>query len=393
MHHRRSAGSGKHNRTMDGNQRLEMKTILHVIDTTGPGGAETVFIELADRLRERGFRSIPLIRGPGWVQNALNSRGLTPVVLEAKGSFNLGFLFQLVRLIRRERVDLIQSHLLGSNVYCALAGWLTGTPVVATFHGMVDISPGERLRGFKLWVMERGVRRFVAVSKSLAEAVAEKELIDAARTSIIYNGINVRRYNRSPAGLLHEQLGLPAAAVLAVSVGNVRPAKAYDVLIDAAARLTERHPDLHFVVAGHIKQSLMQQLEARMSARGVADRMHFIGFVDDTPAILSDADLFVLSSSSEGFSISTIEALASGLPAVVTRCGGPEEIVTPGEDALMVPPGDPAALAEGIDQILSQPDLRQSLAANGRNTARNRFDIQTMLDQYQAVYRRALKAR
>lgn len=363
-----------------------MTTILHVIDTTGPGGAETIFIELADRLRERGYRSIPVIRGPGWVHDTLVQRGFEPVVIDAKGSFNLGFLSRLVRLIRRERVDIIQSHLLGSNVYCALAGWLTRTPVVGTFHGMVDISPNERLRGFKLWVMERGIHRFVSVSQSLAAAVAEQGLINPAKTSVIYNGIDTARYHRAPAALLHTRLGLPPEALLAVSIGNVRPAKGYDILIDAAAQLIDRYPELHFVIAGHIKQSLMQQLEARMAARGVASRMHFIGFVDDTAEVLSDADLFVLSSTSEGFSISTVEALASGLPMVVTRCGGPEEIVTPDHDALMVPPGDAQALADGIDRLLSNADLKQRLAGNGRHTAQTRFDIQAMLDQYQAIY-------
>jgi len=364
-----------------------MKTIMHVIDTTGPGGAETVFIELADRMRRRGYRSVVVIRGPGWVQNTLVQRGLEPVVLEARGSFHLSYLRQLIRLIRREKVDLIQSHLLGSNVYCALAGWLTRTPVVGSFHGMVDVSPEERLRGLKLWVMQRGLRHTVTVSASLARAVAEQELLDPARNHVIYNGIDLERYERRPAGVLHDRLGLPPSARLAVSLGNVRPAKAYEVLIAAAARLVPTQPELHLVVAGHIKDSVMAPLQQQMEELGVADRMHFIGFVDDAAELLSDADLFVLSSRSEGFSIATVEALASGAPVVVTRCGGPEEIVTPGVDALMVPVDAPEALADAMEQLLLDSELRQRLAAAGRQTARRRFGIQTMLEQYEALYR------
>lgn len=370
---------------------LVMKTILHVIDTTGPGGAETIFIELADQMRGRGYRSVPVIRGPGWVCDTLVKRGLEPVVVDAKGSFNLHFLRHLVRLIRHERVDLIQSHLLGSNVYCALAGWLTGTPVVGTFHGMVDISPEERLRGLKLWVMERGLHCFVAVSAGLARDIAAQRLLDPARTHVIYNGIDVRRYQRPPAGKLHARLGLPPTTRLAVSIGNVRPAKAYDVLIHAAARLAARQPELHFVIAGHIKQSLMESLKRQMVEQGVTDRVHFIGFVEDTAEVLSDADVFVLSSTSEGFSIATVEALASGLPSVVTRCGGPEEIVTPDHDALTVPVGDADALAESIERLLLDPALRQRLSAAGRHTAMARFDIHAMLDHYEALYQQAIK--
>lgn len=376
-----------------------MKTILHVIDTTGPGGAETVFIELADRLRARGFRSIVVIRGPGWVNDSLRERGLEPVTIDAKGSFNLPFLHALIALIRRENVSLIQSHLLGSNVYCSLAGLLTGRPVVGTFHGMVDISPNERFRRAKLWVMERGIKRFVAVSRGLADRVAAEGLLNPAKTTVIYNGIDTARYGARRPGSLQAQLRLPAHGAasaadtgaaadskIALSIGNVRPAKAYDVLIAAAARLRETRPELHFVVAGDIKKSLMETLAAQMRELGVDDRVHFIGFAKDPAALLAGADVFVLSSSSEGFSISTVEALAAGVPAVVTRCGGPEEIVEHDVDAWMVPTGNADALAQGIDHLLAHPERATALAAAGQRKARERFDIQVMVDQYQAIY-------
>jgi len=102
-----------------------MKTILHSIDTTGPGGAETVFIELATRLPADKYRSVVVIRGKGWVYEELCRRGITPVLLDTRGSFNLRYLMGLRKIIRDEGVDLIQAHLLGTSVYCSLAGLLT----------------------------------------------------------------------------------------------------------------------------------------------------------------------------------------------------------------------------------------------------------------------------
>ena len=90
-----------------------MKTILHVIDTTGPGGAETIFIDLASRLPADRYRPVVLIRGKGWVYEELQRRGIEPVMMDAKGSFNWRFLKNLVALIRREKIDLVQPHLLG----------------------------------------------------------------------------------------------------------------------------------------------------------------------------------------------------------------------------------------------------------------------------------------
>src|SRR5690606_14376976 len=330
--------------------------ILHVIDTTGPGGAETVFIELADRMRQRGYRSIVLIRGPGWVNDQLVARGFQPYIVDAKGSFNWRFLRDMLRIIRTEKVDVIQSHLLGSNVYCAMAGLLARKPVIATFHGMVDVGPNERFRGAKLWLMNRGVRRFVAVSKNLRDAIQREGLLDASRSDIIYNGIGLGRYGRSDNRELRERLQLGDDAILIGSLGNVRPAKAYDLLIKAARRVVDSQPNAHFVIAGDPKNSLQKQLAALAEQLGVASHIHFIGFCNDSAAYLAQLDYFLLTSTSEGLSIATIEALAAGLPAVVTRCGGPEEIVTPDKDAVMVDI-DADAIAEGVLRLLGDRAL------------------------------------
>ena len=158
-------------------------TILHLIDTTGPGGAETVFIQLADNMRKRGFSSIVVIHGPGWVHEELKRRGIDPYIIPAKGSFAFGFLYQLVRLIRKNRVKLIQSHLLGSNVYAAMAGNLTRVPVVATYHGMVDVNPNERFKKLKRKVMQWGIKRYVAVSQNLLKNIREQKLLDMNNAS------------------------------------------------------------------------------------------------------------------------------------------------------------------------------------------------------------------
>jgi len=363
-----------------------MKAILHVIDTTGPGGAETVFIELADRLRTRGYRSVVLIRGPGWVHDELRRRQLEPIVIDAKGAFNWRFLRELIRIIRRERIDVIQSHLLGSNVYCALAGLLTRRPVIATFHGKVDVNPNERLRRLKFQLMNWGVRRFVAVSNSLSESIRDEGLLNPAKTEVIYNGIDISRYGRNRRGALQEKLGLATDAVLVGSLGNVRPAKGYDVLIRAVRPVIERFPKVHFVIAGDIKASLMAELERLMRAERVGDHVHFLGYSNNSADFLAQVDLFALSSLSEGFSISTIEALATGLPVIATRCGGPEEIVTEGVDALLVPPGDPAALASGLMTLLGDEAQARRLAEAGRAAVGGRFGMETMLGRYIELY-------
>ena len=124
-----------------------MKKILHIIDTTGPGGAETVFLKLIEATRNSGkYQCVALIRGSGWVKSQLEEKGIEFYEINSKGSVNFQYLRMLIKLIKREKIDLIQTHLLGSGIYGCLAGLICRIPVYSTFHGMVDFSEKERLQ-------------------------------------------------------------------------------------------------------------------------------------------------------------------------------------------------------------------------------------------------------
>ncbi len=363
------------------------RSILHLIDTTGPGGAETIFIQLADMMRSRGYQSVVVIRGAGWVQEQLESRGISPVIIDAKGSFNVSFLWSLVRLIRQHKITLIHSHLLGSNVYAAMAGLLTRVPVVATYHGMVDVSPSERFRWIKHMAMRWGISRYVTVSEGLKANVLEQGLLRAEATTVIYNGIDISRYGLTDKKALRQELGFSDDTIVVGCLGNVRKAKAYDILIEAAADIKKRFPRVRFVVAGHQKPDLMAELDAQMEALDVTDRVSFIGFTEDSAAILSQLDLFLLPSVSEGFSISTIEAMATGLPVMATRCGGPEEILEHEVSGYLVESGSSKAIESGLAHLLEDAPLRQRMATKAAERAREIYSIERMLDSYDELYK------
>jgi glycosyltransferase involved in cell wall biosynthesis len=361
-------------------------TVLHLIDTTGPGGAETIFVQLADKMREHGWNTLVVIRGEGWVNDELLKRGLTPIILEAKGSFNVSFLWALIKLVRKHKVALIHSHLLGSNVYAALVGLLTFCPVVATYHGMVDISPNERFKTIKHWAMRWGIKRYVSVSKSLAASIFEKGLLAPQKTSVIYNGIDTSLYGKSESNIIRRQLGLSDDAVLVGSLGNIRPAKAYNILIEAVPQVLAEYPNVHFVIAGDPKKSLMAVLQQRVNELGIEKNIHFIGFQNDCAAMLAQMELFLLSSSSEGFSISTIEAMATGLPVIATKCGGPEEIITHQKNGWLIEKGCAEAIAEGVKYLLAHKQKRETLAKEGLRHVNSVFSSQNMMSSYNSVY-------
>jgi len=345
-----------------------------------------VFIDLATRLPKDKYRSVVAIRGKGWVFDELSRRGIEPILLDAKGSFNLRYLFGLRKIIQRESVDLIQSHLLGSNVYCSLAGLITGKPVVATFHGVVDIGENERVKGLKFAAINTGASRIVAVTDSLLNDIIGRTPLRKNKSSVIYNGIDTSAYVRDRASSLRQKYGWGENEIVIGSLGNIRPAKGYDVLLKVAALLEQSAHSYRFVIAGQGKGQLYDDLLALRSKLGLETKVEFLGFIDDAADFLANIDIFLSSSISEGLPLSAIQAMVAAVPIVATRCGGYEGLITDRETGLLTEVGDPDAIANAIEAVVSDPELQSRLARNAKTHAIETFDIRVMLEAYQQLY-------
>jgi glycosyltransferase involved in cell wall biosynthesis len=363
-----------------------MANILHCIDTTGPGGAETMFVGLAERFSRAPFHSAAMIRGPGWVKDQLVARNVPVIEHDSRGSVNISFLRALVREVRARAIDLIHAHLLGANVYCAMAGRITGVPVISTFHGSVDISPEERFARLKFMIVRNGSVT-VAVSEGLRDEVAERLGIARDRVRLIPNGIVYARFENAERLGLRSQLGLGPDAILVGSLGNVRPAKAYDVGLRVIRTLREAGLDASWVVAGQSRPGdrLLDELEALAERLGVAPYVRFLGFVDAPERFLADLDVFLLCSASEGHPLALVQAMAAGVPVVATRCGV-EDMLGDEEHGRLAEVGDVAGLAAAI-----RDSLRDTAEVNARKSAasdlvRRQFDNQAVYHTYESLY-------
>ena len=369
-----------------------LKTVLHLIETMGPGGAETVFMNLF-RAFDRGmFRSVALVSRGGWVDQALRAEGVGTYISDAKGSFNVRYLRDIMRVVRRERVGLIQAHMLGANVYASIAGLLTRTPVVSILHGTVDISELDPLLWAKIGVMNRGSASVVAVSNSLKADLLRRTSLDESKVQVIHNGVPTDFRSSREGAWLGDELGVGRDTLLVCSVGNIRAAKGYQHLIEAAGLLSADLPHVHFLIAGQGKGEMFERLLESRQSLGVESTVHFLGFRSDGHDLLAGSDLFLLPSTSEGFSISTIEAMACGLPVIATRSGGPEEIVTDGADGVLIAPGSGESIAEAVRTLAADPELRDRLGTAARSTVEQRFSLDAMIAAYERIYRDLLNA-
>jgi glycosyltransferase involved in cell wall biosynthesis/O-antigen/teichoic acid export membrane protein len=337
-----------------------MKNVLHAIDTTGPGGAETVFMTLARRLDPSRFRSHVAVAGTGWLHDELRGQGFEPFIVGGQKGFDIAYLRRLIRIIRQQRIDIVQSHLFGSNLYCSLAGAITRVPVVCTFHGGVDVGHRGVLQSLKLEIINRCAKRIVSVSRNLEENLRSLGHLTASKSMVIYNGVDTNLFKPVRDDSIRRQLGLDASDIVVGAVGNIRPAKSYETLLDAAAELKKASSRYKFLIAGQGKGELYERILARRSELKLEGTVFFLGFQADVPRLLNNFDVFVLSSRTEGFSIATIEAMACALPVIATRCGGPQEIIQHEHDGLLVDVDDGKQLAAAIRRVGEHAQFRHT---------------------------------
>jgi glycosyltransferase involved in cell wall biosynthesis len=208
----------------------------------------------------------------------------------------------------------------------------------------------------------------------------------AKKTTVVYNGINTADFRRPRSDKLREQYGWSKDDVIVGSLGNIREAKSYDILLHAAALLKDSLKNYRFVIAGQGKSGLYDRLVKLKNDLGLDGMVHFLGFIDDSADFLANLDLFLLSSTTEGFSIATIQAMATGLPVIATRSGGPQEIITHSENGWLVDPGEPQQIANAIEKLMNNPELSQRLAIAGKQHTISTFDLKSMIGAYEDIY-------
>jgi glycosyltransferase involved in cell wall biosynthesis len=368
-----------------------VKNILHVISTTGPGGAETVFVELAKGLSTRGWHSFAAITGRGWVYDALVANGLAPITTPIHGAFDLRYLVALCSLVRKHRIRLIQTHLFASALYGSLTGLLCRVPVVCTFHGQPDVTGEGTFRATKFRIIDRGAAKVIFVSESLRRFFASTSHLAGERSGVIVNGIDDGVFAPRRDTSMRQELGVGDSELLVGAVGNVRPAKSYEVLLKAAAILLRSTPAYRFVIVGEAEGALYRELLALRDQLGLRDKLAFIGFRDAVQRVMNNLDVCVSTSSSEGFSLSVVEAMACGVPVVATKSGGPEEIITHGQNGFLVEVGSPERVAWAVERLRREPDVRERFARQGREIVQARFTLKRMVDAYESLYHQCVQ--
>jgi L-malate glycosyltransferase len=226
----------------------------------------------------------------------------------------------------------------------------------------------------------RLAHRVVANSQAAGAQVA-REGVPASRVTVIPNGIDLSRYlPRQPR----------AGRRVVTTVANLRSEKGHEVLLAAAAIVAQRVPDIEFHLAGG--GPMQPALERQARDLGLGGVVRFLGHREDVPQVLLEADVFVLPSRTEAFPNGLLESMAAWLPVVASDVGGIPELVQHERNGLLVPVGDPQALASAILRIVHEPALADGLALAARETIESRYSFERMVAMFEALYEEELAA-
>jgi glycosyltransferase involved in cell wall biosynthesis len=355
-------------------------TILFGVTSRSWGGNEKWTLEAARSLRARGH-SVKVLWSYAPILEQLEARGLPARHLRLPGDVNPVSFFSFARAIRAERPDVLVLTKQREYWVGGLAARLAGRPLVALRLGLARPLKDDLKRRLSFG---RFADLVIVNSRGVADALGASPWFDQKKVRVLLNGVDGSACDPRAGRKLLESLGVPPGAPAVVGAGRLTGQKGFDVLIRAFGDVLAAVPAARLVILG--EGGRRPDLEAEAARAGVAGAVVFAGHRDDVREILVAASVYALSSRNEGMANTLLEAMSVGSPIVATDVSGTREAVRNGEDAVVVAPEDPAALARGIVTLLRDADLARRLGESARARALALFTYERMAEELERMF-------
>ena len=360
-------------------------SIVQIVDDLNAGGLERFAIDLAIAHKGAGHRSaIFCLGGPGELAGEAEAAGVAVTAFHKARGVNPGVVWRLRGALQQARADVVHAHNPGVHHYAVVAARLAGVPVVVNTRHGVSSSSGRPYDEKYFKAALRWTGKVVYVSRD-SERYYSGRIVPAAQGMTIWNGIPLEPFLAAPVPPNAGATTTPRLRL--VTLGRLVPVKAHDTLLDAFAIVAAAEPGAELRIYG--QGDLRGALEERIARLGLAGRAMLGGQTRDVPGVLAAADLFVLSSTSEGLPMVILQAMGAGLPIVSTRVGGVPEVAPEGEAAWYCPAGDAAALARTILEAARSGKLGER-GRRARQLAVENLSIDAAQQRYLALFRQLL---
>lgn len=334
-------------------------------------------------LRARGHRAV-LVAHPEGELYRRAAEGPDLVPLAATSEVDLAAAWKLSRIIRQWKPAVVHAHDPHAVSMTALA--LSFSAPVPRPRVIASRRVDFHLQGnsFSQWKY-RQVDGFIAASGAIRDILIH-DGVPAGRVVVVHDGIDVGKIAHRPAADLHAEYWLPHGAPVIVNVGALVAHKGQKFLIEAMPLVVREIPDARLVIFG--EGELRAGLERQVKHLSLEKHVLLPGFREDVLSLVKSADLFVMSSLTEGLGSAVLDAMAMGLAVVGTRAGGIPEAVVPGETGELVEPGEAKPLAAALVKLLKDPALRRTYGEAGRQRVARQFDVDRLVAGTLAAYRR-----
>lgn len=303
----------------------------------------------------------------------------------------LATLGRLVRLLRRLRPDILHTMLPVCNVLGLVGGKLARVPhIVCTKLALGVYRESSRILPILEDMTDPRFDLVHCKSQGIVKDISAREPIRPEKMRVIYNGLHAEKYENVDGSAVREEFHIPPEAFVIGMVANLIPYKGHADMLEAAAKVLERFPQVRFLFVGRDNGILASLLEQARAA-GIEHALSFTGERRDIPQQLAAMNMLVSASHQEGFSNVLLEAMASGLPIVATTVGGNPEAVEEGVTGYLVEPHAPAQLAEVILRVVEDPQRAKEMGAKGRERVKRLFSYEVMISGMEEFYGEVLK--
>lgn len=364
---------------------MRVAFVLHVMQVAG---AEVLVREFIRRLGPRIVPHVYCLDAVGPIGEELIASGVPVVAFGRQPGLDWRLVGRMADRMRADRIEVVHAHQYTPFFYSSLAARRSGLRprVVFTEHGRhyPDVVPWKRRLANRLF-FDRLADDITAVCQFSADALARKDGFVRQAIQVIPNGIDAHEYDSTEdQHAVRARLGLDPARRYVIIVARFHPVKDHATLIRAFRPVADRHDDVDLLLVGD--GPLRPDIERQVSDLRLTGRVRLAGVQSNVPDWLRASDIFVLSSVSEAASVTLLEAMACGLPVVVSAVGGNPEIVRDEVDGLHVPRGDDAGFARAFIHLLEHPDVRARMGQSGAARVRRHFLMNTAVERYAALF-------
>lgn len=356
--------------------------ILHIVNSLDCGGLENFTIELSKELKLTG--DVPFIccldKMGNLAPNAIDA-GISVTDFQIKNGFDFKCLLKLRKYIIANKIDVVHTHNKKPLIYGTIAAKLAHvTRIIHTRHGQAaDVVP---------WYIWKLNSKVVTISEDAKTCLISTNKIAEENVEVIENGIPLDKFDSISAEVSQElknEIGLLANNQVIGIVARLAIEKDHKTLIQAFAEVLKVNESAVLLIVGD--GPLNKDLQELTQELAIENSVYFLGFRQNIAELISIFDIFVLSSTSEGMSLTLLEAMASKKPIVATDVGGNPEVVQDKLTGFIVPPQNPIIMAKAITSLLQNSVLASEFALNGYERIKNKYSLVSMTEKYKKLYK------